>query len=176
MGCLPILPPGPRRASFERCSGERSSSRKWSSFLTLQCREGFGKFKDNLPPCILSLLPGQGAHALFDMEPHCGRVVPDHLLGEPQKVLTSEECRVSLEDGLRSPNSSRLGVYMRVCVCVCVCVCVHAQMTRDQSCLSGLRDLLGDCSTGNLLAMGRRGHIPKTRIFERVSDKHKNTQ
>ena len=123
MGRLPILPPGPRRASFERCSGERSSSRKWSSFLTLQCREGFGKFKDNLPPCILSLLPGQGAHALFDMEPHCGRVVPDHLLGEPQKVLTSEECRVSLEDGLRSPNSSRLGVYMRVCVCVCVCVC-----------------------------------------------------
>ena len=45
-------------------------------------------------------------------------VVQGHLLEKPQKILTSEECRFSSEDRLRSPNSSRLGVCVQVCVCV----------------------------------------------------------
>ena len=82
-------------------------------------------------------------------------VVQGHLLEKPQKVLTFEECRFSLEDRLRSPNSSRLGVCVQVCVCKCVCVCVCAckcmcVCADDNGSVlpSGLRDLFRDRSTG----------------------------
>lgn len=94
-------------------------------------------------------------------------VVPGHLLEKPQKVLTSEECRFSLEDRLRSPNSSRLGVCVRVCVC--------AQMTTDQSCLVASGIFSESAPQGSPGCGEKRPHF-KTRTFEQGSDKHKNTE